>query len=549
VTSTSALLLVTALAAGAFLVLWLRQSRLTRDEIARANAISNDSEAQRARLAKLEPYAAIPELEKHLAELRRTAEAEARRITEAAEQKYGAAREQVEQAAEHAEVIKTRARRQAEAEIEEARQKVNQLIAQAQSEQQQLAIDSLEKRKEIADLERTITALRNIIDGYGDTYIVPTFTLLDDLAEEFGYEDAGKKHKELRSEVRRMTQERRGAECDYVEANRRDTAITFVLDAFNGKVDSIIADVKADNFGTLAQKIRDARQIVNRHGSAFRNARITDEFMNLRIEELRWSCTLVALKEKEREEQRAMRERIREEERAQKELDRALKEAAKEEESLAKAMEKVRADLEKAADADRQKYEAKLFDLELKLRDAEAKSKKAMSMAQLTKAGHVYIISNIGSFGEEVFKIGLTRRLDPLDRVRELGDASVPFEFDVHALIQADDAPALETELHKRFVRMQVNKVNPRKEFFRVPLTEIRNAVEALGCHAHWSMTAAARSYRESQAIEKALADKKLDEKEWLKQQLDVAKATFDDDIEEAPTTKVPTRRKNEVLA
>jgi len=124
-------------------------------------------------------------------------------------------------------------------------------------------------------------------------------------------------------------------------------------------------------------------------------------------------------------------------------------------------------------------------------------------MAQQTKSGHVYIISNVGSFGEHVFKIGLTRRLEPLDRIRELGDASVPFEFDVHALIQSDDAPALEHALHKKFVGSQMNKVNPRKEFFRLQLSDIRVEIERLNIQVAWTMIAEARDYRETLAVER----------------------------------------------
>ncbi len=122
----------------------------------------------------------------------------------------------------------------------------------------------------------------------------------------------------------------------------------------------------------------------------------------------------------------------------------------------------------------------------------------------------------------------MTRRLEPLDRVRELGDASVPFEFDVHALIPSDDAPALEHALHQRFVRSQVNKVNPRKEFFRVPLQDVRRTLEEMQIAAAWTLTAEAREYRETQAIEKAFASKTLDEAAWAQQQmkLEAAMAT-----------------------
>jgi hypothetical protein len=143
-------------------------------------------------------------------------------------------------------------------------------------------------------------------------------------------------------------------------------------------------------------------------------------------------------------------------------------------------------------------------------------------MAQHTKRGHVYVISNVGSFGEEIYKVGLTRRLEPLDRIKELGDASVPFEFDVHAMIFSDDAPALEHRLHKLLVRGQVNKVNHRKEFFRASLTEIRNELEAAGVEAKWTMKAEAQQYRETLAIERAIADDPEAFDAWMNRQLEL---------------------------
>jgi hypothetical protein len=141
-------------------------------------------------------------------------------------------------------------------------------------------------------------------------------------------------------------------------------------------------------------------------------------------------------------------------------------------------------------------------------------------MAEQTRSGHVYVISNVGSFGEDVYKIGLTRRLEPTDRVRELGDASVPFEFDIHAMIPSNDAPALEHALHKRFVQRQVNKVNPRKEFFRLTLQEVRTEIERLGISVSWTLTAECKQYRESVAIERALAERTIDEAAWEEKQL-----------------------------
>ncbi|MCH8046007.1 MAG: GIY-YIG nuclease family protein [Planctomycetes bacterium] len=116
--------------------------------------------------------------------------------------------------------------------------------------------------------------------------------------------------------------------------------------------------------------------------------------------------------------------------------------------------------------------------LESELKDALERKARAIARAQLTRSGHVYVLSNIGSFGEGVFKIGMTRRLDPQDRVKELGDASVPFQFDVHAMIYCEDAPKLENILHRHFDTRRVNLVNLRREYFHVTLEEIRQAVE-----------------------------------------------------------------------
>jgi len=124
-------------------------------------------------------------------------------------------------------------------------------------------------------------------------------------------------------------------------------------------------------------------------------------------------------------------------------------------------------------------------------------------MAQQTRKGNVYIVSNIGSFGQEVFKIGMTRRLDPMDRIYELSDASVPFDFDVHAMIACDDAPALETMLHAEFDVMRINKVNYRKEFFRVPLDRVRTLLSGKGIETTFTMLADAHEYRETQALNK----------------------------------------------
>jgi hypothetical protein len=413
----------------------------------------------------------------------------------------------------------------------EARRRAEEILATAHVEAARITEAANMRAEEIAgdayaaltkkdELEETARAMRNVIEGYGDKYLVPTYSLLDELADEFGYAEAGKRLAAARESMRMMIRTGTAAACEYAEETRRTYALRFVLDAFNGKVEDVLTKVRHDNVGTLEQEIRDAFTLVNHNGRAFRDARITPAYLDARVEELRWACVAHDLKLKEREEQRAIKERIREEERAQREFERAMKEAQKEEDVLKKAMEKVQAEVAKASDAQKAKYEAQLAELAARLHEAEEKNQRALSMAQQTRSGFVYVISNVGSFGDDIFKIGLTRRLEPLDRIRELGDASVPFDFDVHAMIRSDDAPTLERELHKKFVFAQMNKVNPRKEFFRVRLHEIRAEVEKLGIPAAWTMAAAAKDYRESQTLERELQNKAVSADEWAKRQI-----------------------------
>jgi hypothetical protein len=462
--------------------------------------------------------------------------ADAQRLLEQATLDARNLRQEAEQAAkntvEQANLKSRDALEQAERRIEVAGQEAERIITTAHLRAEEIAGDAYAAMNRAKEFANTAQAMKNIIEGYGDAYIVPTYNLLDDLADEFSFTEAGQKLKDARDTSRMMVKNGLAATCDYVEANRKETAIRFVVDAFNGKVDSILSRSKSDNHGKLEQEIRDAFSLVNHNGAAFRSARITDSYLAVRLEELKWAVTAKALKDEEKEEQRRLREQIREEEKARREYERAIKDAAKEEDALRKAMEKVQKQVDAANEAQRAEFEAKLMELETKLREAEEKNQRALSMAQQTRSGHVYVISNIGSFGEEVFKIGMTRRLEPQDRIRELGDASVPFEFDVHAMIFSDDAPGLEKSLHRHFLRQQVNKVNPRKEFFRLGLEDIRQELEALGVETHWTMTARAHEYRESLRIEQQILENPEVEREWTRHQLEVETALEEEEVE-----------------
>lgn len=456
------------------------------------------------------------------------------------------AKQSLEKANSEAGAILAEARKQANSMKGESRNSLDaavkhaqQIIEEAVKKAEGIAGSAYEAMKNAEAYENTVKAMKNMIDGYGDRYIIPGYSLLDDLAEEFGHTEAGENLKKARETTKAMIRTGSAATCEYVETNRRETALRFVIDAFNGKVDSALSRVRSDNAGTLKQEILDAFTLVNHHGKAFRDARITEVYLEARIDELKWAAIAQQLRIDEREEQRRIKEQIREEEKARKEFERAMRDAAKEEEMLRKAMDKVKNQVEHASVEQKAKYEQQIFELSQRLKEAEERNQRAMSMAQMTRKGHVYIISNLGSFGEDVYKIGLTRRLEPLDRIRELGDSSVPFEFDVHALIMSDDAPALEKQLHKHFILSQMNKVNYRKEFFRAPLKEIREDVEKLGLAVKWTMLAEAKDYRETLAIEKAIQEDPTARDAWVMRQLQLDPVSSSDEEAEESVSKV----------
>lgn len=203
--------------------------------------------------------------------------------------------------------------------------------------------------------------------------------------------------------------------------------------------------------------------------------RLSREYIALKLKEVELRYHMARIKEEQKQKEI-------EERKAQKDYERAMRDAVKNEEKTREQLEKQREALERAAsEAEKTKLQEQVSALEVRLQEALAMKERAMSMAQQTRTGYVYVISNVRSFGEGIYKIGMTRRLDPMDRVRELGDASVPFPFEVHYMIYTDDAPKLEAELHQRFAEFKMNSDNYRKEFFRVSLTEIEMALKDFG--------------------------------------------------------------------
>ncbi|EHD0106008.1 DUF4041 domain-containing protein [Vibrio parahaemolyticus] len=280
--------------------------------------------------------------------------------------------------------------------------------------------------------------------------------------------------------------------------------VKLMLTAFNIECDMLIGKVSPSSFGRTLERIEKLANNLEKSAATL-ECGFDLAYIELKFEECKLQYQFTLKKQEEIAEQKLIKEQIREEQRAIKEFQKAIADAEKEEKMYRNLLDKAQQELAKASEQERSEMEQRIAILEQQLADAEAKEERAKSMAEQTRKGHVYVISNIGSFGEDVYKIGLTRRLEPMDRVKELGDASVPFPFDVHAMIYTDDAPALETALHREFHAHRVNAVNLRKEFFNVDLDDIKEAVEKIaGVEAEFKMTALAEDYYESLRLSEA---------------------------------------------
>ncbi|MGM0206478.1 hypothetical protein IGI96_000947 [Enterococcus sp. DIV0421] len=208
-------------------------------------------------------------------------------------------------------------------------------------------------------------------------------------------------------------------------------------------------------------------------------------------------------RQQEKEEQQAIREQMKQEAEERKALEAERKKLEKEESKYVTEIERNRELLESETDTKKiAQLEERLAELQNQLEKVEEKKEEVTSLA-MGKAGYVYVISNLGSFGENIFKIGMTRRLEPQQRVDELGSASVPFKFDVHAMIFSDDAVGLENTLHKKLAASRVNKVNFRKEFFKSNVESLENLVAEIDPTAEFTKTMIAEEYQQTIAIEK----------------------------------------------
>lgn len=377
-----------------------------------------------------------------------------------------------------------------------------------EAEVQMLEAEAARRRADIDAIRKTYTEKKAILDRLlSEVAIYDERLAFAELGVyephfDFGDSEAYKaKIKEVRERQKAMISQKKatvnpqnltvdGSKSKGKTMVNRQARLT--LRAFNNECEAAIANTRWNNVVAMEKRIETSAKAIDDANTSL-GMTINRTYLRLRLEEL-------FLTHEYRERLKAEKDERAELARSEREEKKLLADAAKAEKEEARYQQLLdKARLEAAgSDAPSDEMAKRIRELEEALADAHSATERAQAMAERTKSGYVYVISNIGSFGEDVVKIGLTRRLDPDDRVKELGDASVPFSFDTHAMIYSDAAPALEASLHREFQARRINMSNMRKEFFRVSLEEVEEAVERLAPDASFFKDREAQEWQET---------------------------------------------------
>ena len=336
-----------------------------------------------------------------------------------------------------------------------------------------------------------------------DAFVSPTVTL--DL-QCLGMKDLRKRYRQNEKHIEDTLQKYEGRYTTKANA----TIYKLMVIALKAELQNVLYNIK---FGKLEDSIASIKAITEKYYAISTSGnqsiaptmkKFIGEIDYFFQEAVKIEYEYYVQKERAREEQRAIREQMRQEAEERRALEAEKKKIEKEENKFQGQIAQVEAQLS-SADPDKvAQLEARLAELQAQL-SAVKEKKDVIATLQNGKAGNVYIISNLGSFGDNVFKIGMTRRAEPQDRVDELGDASVPFPFDVHSFIFSDDAATLEHNIHIRLNDRRVNKVNLRKEFFHISLDELEAMVSEIAPTAEFKRTMLAEQYRQSLSIDKVV--------------------------------------------
>ena len=365
-------------------------------------------------------------------------------------------------------------------------------------------------QSEIKHLQWEISKFENELTSVKDTVNMETFGLYEpryDFASALGYKDQLDTVRKNQKEMIR-TEQACGIFCpmslDGSNAKGRSMQkknCKQLIRSFNGECEAAISKITYSNIERIANRIIKSYEQLNKLNEP-NGIQLNLQYLNSKIDEMHLAYEYANKKQDEKEALREQRDREREEKRAQQEIKDAQKQIDKELNHYKKALIELEEKLATLEGAEHDAVQASIDELQKSIDDSEAKKKDLDYRQKNATAGYVYIISNIGSFGKDIVKIGVTRRLDPLERVYELGSASVPFKFDVHALIFSYDAFSLEAELHARFSDQRINKVNSRKEYYRVSISEIKDVLtEYKDLTVDFNEVPEAPEYRESLAM------------------------------------------------
>lgn len=371
----------------------------------------------------------------------------------------------------------------------------------------------LEKGANISKLDGEIAGKERQLSTFDDKILVQEFGLYEprfDFANSSQFKDAistlrarqREAVKEFNESLKSTSWTVNGSKAD----GKRMVADIgrLLMRSYNGECDVIVSKVKYTNVGKSIEQVGKHAEAVNKFGRVI-GISIPQSYVDMKVEEVQLAFEFAKQKEREREQIREAREEEREARKLAQEIAAKRRELKREQEKYSQAYAEAKARLDATAGQERTDLEAKVAELEARLGDVRKAVEDVDYREANNKAGYVYVISNVGSFGDDVYKIGMTRRLEPMDRIRELGDASVPFGFDVHALIFSDNAPALEAALHRAFDEQKVNLVNQRKEFFHVSLEDIERVVKAnYDKTVEFAEVPDAEQYRESVELRKS---------------------------------------------
>ncbi|EUJ41866.1 DUF4041 domain-containing protein [Brochothrix campestris] len=360
----------------------------------------------------------------------------------------------------------------------------------------------VEKREsKIKELEKDLIVTKEAIEMEGYGLYIPKY----DFATSLGYKVQLDKVRQEQKEMIRNKSAVNYFDNWTVEGSRAkgkkmtNDNIRQILRSFNNECEAAINKVKYNNLHSIENRIMKSFEQLNKL-NATNKVSLTAKFLDLKLAEMTLAYEYERKKQDEKEELREQREREREEKALQREIQNKKKIIDKDITHYQNMISDLENRLKQANnDEDKESIQLQIEELRLNINEREEEKAELDYRTAHASAGFVYIISNIGSFGEDVVKIGVTRRIDPLERINELSSASVPFKFDVHALIFSYDAYTLENELHKYFDKYRINRVNNRKEFFKVPIKKIEEKLEEYGeLTIDFNSDPDAEEYRES---------------------------------------------------